>query len=112
MKLDISIIQDALAEAKVPPDKQSQVIDYVKTVLKEEKDHKEESSTPKSKYEFGVIIYDKENTLLGKEFSASVYQVVEGCSHSNVLAKISSAAKSSNDASKRKKNIIKTVKTL
>ncbi len=107
MKLDISDIQQALKEAQIAPEQQQKVISHLEDVIKELEENKQENAAPKQKYEFGVILYAPE--LIGKEYTASVYQVPQNSNHNEVLAKISEAVRTSNEKSKKKKNIIETI---
>ncbi len=105
-KISIEEIESALKEANVAQPQQNQVLEYLKQVAAE---NESSPTTPKSKNEFGVVIFDKENHLAGKEFTACVYQVKEGYDHGSVLSQLSEVARTQNEAAKRKKNIIKTM---
>lgn len=106
MKLSIEDIQIALQEAKIDQNQQSKVLNYLNAVLKEEKDN---TKPLKQKNEFGIIIYDVENQLKGKEFTASVYTIKQNEDHGLVLGKISEAARGQNESAKNKNNIISTI---
>jgi hypothetical protein len=108
-KISIEQLQDILAEAKLAPDKQQEILDSVKAILEEEKAEKTDSVAPKAKNEFGVVLFDKNNELAGKEFTAGIFQVKEGFDQSTVLSLISEAARSQNSAAKRKKTVIQSV---
>jgi hypothetical protein len=108
-KISIEQLQDILAEAKIAPDKQKEILENVKAVAEEEKAEKAQSVCPKAKNEFGVVLFDKDNVLAGKEFTAGVYQVKEGFDHSTVLTLVSEAARNQNSAAKRKKTVIQSV---
>lgn len=103
IKVSIDDITAALADSGIPKDSQQKVLTYLKSVVEEEQAQKEAEKLPKQKNEFGVIIFDAEGHLKGKEFTASVYQIPQGEDHNLVLGKISQAARDQNAASKRKK---------
>ena len=109
MKIDISEIEEALKIALVEPDKQKEVLNHLQEVIKELEENKAAGAVPKQKNEFGVIIYSDEPEWAQKEFTASVYTIPQGSDHGQVLAKISQAARESNEAAKKKKNIIETI---
>lgn len=105
-KIALEEIESALREANIAQPQQNQVLEYLKQVAAE---NAADTSTPKSKNEFGVVLFDKDNLLSGKDFTACIYQVKEGDDHNTVLARLSESARTQNEAAKRKKNIIKTM---
>ncbi|NBQ47976.1 MAG: hypothetical protein EBU33_05925 [Sphingobacteriia bacterium] len=109
MKLSLEEIQGALAEAKVPTEQQTMVIDHLQEVIKELEAEKIATKLPSQKNEFGVIIFDKNGVLKGQDFVAAVYTIPQGEDHDNVLRKISEAARDQNEAAKRKKHTIESM---
>lgn len=108
-KLNISDIQEALKTAKIEPEKQKDVLDYLQDVIKEQEADKAHNALPKQKNEFGVILYDADNQLVGKEFTASVFSVKQGDDFGTILTRISDAAKIQNESAKKKNNLIQTI---
>ena len=108
-KIALENVQTVLAELKIEPDKQDKILQELQKIIEDEKNERAENKAPKSKNEFGVILYDANNELAGKEFTASVFQVKQGFDFNTVLSKISTAARNQNVAAKRKKNVIETI---
>lgn len=109
MKLELDIIKIALQESKIEETKQTKVLEFLQDLIKKEEDHKDSNSVPKSKNEFGVILYDANDELKGKEFTASIYSLKQGDDHGTVLNRISEASKEQNEKSKKKKNLITSI---
>jgi hypothetical protein len=109
MKIDIETVYQVLGECKVPKEQADKVINNLQAVAEEEKQEKESLKTPKAKWEFGVVLYDANNELDGKEFTASIYQIKDGEDHNLVLPKLCEAAKIQNEMAKRKKHLLDTI---
>lgn len=102
-KISIEDVTAALQETKIPKESQGQILNRLQQIIAEEQAIKEENKLPKQKNEFGVILFDPEGLVAGKEFTAAVYQIPQGDDHSLVLGKIAQAAGEQNAAAKRKK---------
>lgn len=111
MKLALEDIQQALKAVQVEPEQQIKVLNYLQEVIKEHEEHKQDNAAPKAKNEFGVVLYDTNNELNGKEFTASIYTILQGDNHNTVLNRISSAVREQNEAAKRKRNVINSIGT-
>jgi len=111
MKLSLSLeeIHQALKEANISPDKQDEVLIKLQNVAEELKAERAAVKLPKSKNEFGIIIFDQDGSLSGKELYGHVYSVKEGFDHKTILGRISSAIKDSNSVQKKKSNFIDTI---
>ena len=108
-KLAIEDVMQALQEAKVPKEQQGTVLNYLQQVAQEEAAQKEAEKLPTQKNEFGVILFDADGLVAGKEFTAAIYQIPQGDDHNLVLGKISQAARDQVLAAKRKKYPINTM---
>ncbi len=108
-KLSLEEIKSALDSAKIDQPKQIEVLNHLSQVIKELEEEKAESKLPKKKTELGVVLFDSNNELAGKEFTACVVKLNEGDDHSTVLTRLSTAARAQNNAAKRKKNPITTM---
>ena len=67
---------------------------------------------PKVKYEYVIILNDKEGHLKDKEIAGWVVQQEENADAGLVLHKLKEAAKDQNEKAKRKKNAITTLEDL
>jgi hypothetical protein len=106
-KISLETLSEVLQEEGVEQPKQIKILDHLKEILKAEQEKKEDNKTPKSKNEFGVVLFAPE--LVGKEYTACIYQVKDGFDHGTVLTKISEAARNQNNNKKSKKNVIQSI---
>jgi hypothetical protein len=67
---------------------------------------------PKVKYEYVIILNDKEGYLKDKEIAGWVVQQEENADAGLILTKLKDAAKDQNEKAKRKKNAITTLEDL
>lgn len=100
-KIALETIIEVMAEQNIEPPKQEKIIQHLKEILEEEKRDREENRAPKAKNEFGVVLFAPD--LVGKEYTACVYQVKSGDDHSTVLKRISEATRTQNEAANKKK---------
>jgi hypothetical protein len=108
-KVSIEDVLEGLKQAKVPAKEVGATLDYLKKVVQEEQAQKDAEKLPTQKNEYGVILFDADGVVAGKEFSAAVYQIPQGDDHGLVLGKISQAAREQVAAAKRKKYPINTM---
>lgn len=106
-KISLETLSEVLQEEGVEQPKQLKIIEHLKEILEEEKKDREESKTPKQKNEFGVVLFAPE--LVGKEYTACIYQLKAGDDHSTVLNRISEASRTQNETSKKKKTKIDSI---
>ena len=104
-KISIEDLKTALNASNVEPEKQQKVLEEIEQIIQENKNNN--PPAPKQKNEFGVILYAPE--LMGKEYTASVYQIKNGDDHGTVLGRIFDAAKDHNESVRKKANLIKSV---
>lgn len=104
MKLSIEEIGNILTQNKVEPEKVQSIIKDCEKVAEEIKADKDPTS--KSKYEFVIILNDKENVLAGKEIAGWVVQQEITEDAGIIITKLESAATNQNEASKQKKTRI------
>lgn len=106
-KISIDELKTALQASDIEPEKQQKVLEELQQIIEDNKSHN--PPAPKLKNEFGVVLFDANHELIGKEFTACVYTVKEGTDHGLVMPKIFEAVKAQNESAKKKKNIIKSV---
>ena len=108
-KISLDDVSEAIKKAGVAAEQAKLVFQHLSKVVEEEKALKESTSGPKLKNEFGVVIYDNDGSLSGKELVASIYTIPEGNNHAEVLYKISEAAKTQNESVRKKKLVVTTI---
>lgn len=105
-KVSIEEVEAKLLENKIDANKVAAIIKQLEEVVEELKAEKEIEVGPKQKWEFVIVLNDKESVLNGKEISGWVVQQEADADPALVLSKLSDAAKNQNEAQKRKKNYI------
>ena len=124
MKIEIEKIESKLLEYNVGPDTTKKIIEELEAEATEEiQPEVEEQPTnedltdnsedlPKVKYEYVIILNDKEGYLTDKEIAGWVVQQEENADAGLVLHKLKEAAKDQNEKAKKKKNSITTLEDL
>ena len=103
-KISLETLSEVLQEEGVEQPKQIKIIEHLKEILEEEKKERDESKLPKQKNEFGVVLFAPE--LVGKEYTACVYQIKSGDDNATVLKRVSEAVRAQNESSNKKKTKI------
>jgi hypothetical protein len=112
MKISIESVEQILLEQKIDTSKVSVIVKELEQVAEEEKEERQANAEPKSKWEYVIVLHDKDGSFKDKEVAGWVVQQKEGQNASLVLSKLSDAAKSQNDSAKRKKSLIKDLVSL
>lgn len=107
MKISIDEVEAVLLEKKIDPIKVKEIIKDLTQAAEEEKEDRQSSTTPKQVWEYVIVLNDKDGLLKDKEIAGWVVQQKEGQDARLVLSKLSDAAGDQNEASKRKKSLIK-----
>ena len=118
MKIDIEKIETAMSENGIDEEVIAAVITQLKSEMGEEElqpEVEEESPTnedltdnsedlPKVKYEYVIVLNDKEGYLKDKEIAGWVVQQEENADAGLIVSRISDAVKDQNAGAKRKKH--------
>jgi len=107
MKISIEQVEATLLERKIDKIKVQEIIKDLQQVVEEEKADHIDNAPKKQKFEYAIIINDTEGKIKD-ELTGFVVQQQEGQDMGLILSKLSDAAKSQNDAAKRKKTLIKS----
>ena len=105
MKVSLEQIEATLLERKIEPPKVQEILKDLQEAIEEEKADREANKVPKAKWEYLIVINDPEKKL-GTEFTGWVVKKLEGQDSGLVLGKLTDAAKTQNESSKRKKSLI------
>jgi hypothetical protein len=103
-KISIEEVEAKLLENKIDATKVAEIIKQLEEVVEELKADKD--TTPKPKWEYVIVLNDKEGFLTGKEIAGWVVQQEQDSDAGLIIPKLQEAAKASNEAAKRKKNYI------
>jgi signal recognition particle GTPase len=105
MKVSLEQIEATLLERQIEPPKVQEIIKDLEQALEEEKAERDANKVPKAKWEYLIVINDPEKKL-GTEFTGWVVKQLEGQDSGLMLGKLTDAAKTQNESSKRKKSLI------
>jgi hypothetical protein len=106
MKISIDEIESVLLEKKIDKVKISEIISDLTKAAEEEKEDRQANADPKSKWEYVIVLNDKDGVLNEKEIAGWVVQQKEGQDIGLVVSKLTDAAKVQNESAKRKKSMI------
>lgn len=114
MKIELEEVESVLLQHKV--DKTSSIIKDLERIIEELKAEKEEDKENKPKWEYVVIINDPSGELKSQKkdevISAYVVQQEKGEDAGLILDKIRDATKNQNEAAKRKKSLLNTIRDI
>ena len=105
MKVDIDQIESTLLERKVEPVKVAQIIKDLQQAVEEDKADRAANKIPTPKWIYSIIINDPDKKL-DSEFTGWVVKSMEGDDSGLILGKLTDAARTQNECSKKKKSII------
>jgi hypothetical protein len=108
-KIAIDEVESVLLQQKVDPAKVNQIVKDLEKIVEELTEDRKANAEERQKWEHVIVLNDKEGLLKGKEIAGWVVQQPEGEDANLIIAKIEKAAKTQNEASKRKKNCINTL---
>jgi hypothetical protein len=112
MNVSIEEVEAKMLELKIDPTKVSQVITELEKVAEEIKEERAATAGPKQKWEFVIVLDDKEGLLTGKEIAGWVVQQPTDGDSNLILSKLADAAKAQNEVTKKKANIINDLTSL
>jgi hypothetical protein len=120
MKIDISEVESVLLQKKLEPARVQEIIRALKEIAEEVDmdptenvvDENEQpidiggEQLPKAKWEYVIVLNDKEGHLKDKEIAGWVVQQEENADAGLIVSKVIDAAKYQNETAKRKRNYI------
>jgi hypothetical protein len=129
LNINIEEVESVLLEKHFDPVKVAEVIKELEEIAEEVAAEKEKEAAeipdedglpadigagdlPKTKWEYVILLNDKEGYLKDKEIAGWVVQQEENADAGLVLQKLRDAAKDQNERAKRKKNTITTLEDL
>lgn len=104
MKVSLEQIEATLLERKIDPPKVQEILKDLQQAVEEEK--ADGGKGPKAKWEHIIVLNDPEGKIK-EDFTGWVVVQQEGQDSGLVLSKLVDAAKNQNEASVRKKNLVK-----
>jgi hypothetical protein len=104
MKVSLEQIEATLLERKIEPPKVQEIIKDLEQAIEEEKADRDANKVPKAKWEYIIMVNDPDKKL-GTDFTGWVVKQLEGQDSGLLLGKLTDAAKTQNESSKRKKSL-------
>jgi len=104
MKVSLEQIEATLLERKIDPPKVQEILKDLQQAVEDEK--ADGGKGPKAKWEHIIVLNDPEGKIK-EDFTGWVVVQQEGQDSGLVLSKLVDAAKNQNEASVRKKNLVK-----
>ena len=111
-KISIEEVEAKMLELKVDPMKVNQIVAELEKVVEELAEERKAEAGPKQKWEFVIVLNDKDGLLTGKEIAGWVVQQPTDSDANLVLSKLVDAAKAQNEVTKKKANKITDLVTL
>ena len=105
-KISIEEVEAKMLELKIDPIKVNQVVAELEKVVEEIAEERKAEAGPKQKWEFVIILNDKEGYLKGKEIAGWVVQKPLEDDSNVILSKLADAGKSQYEVTKKKVNKI------
>lgn len=109
MKIAIDEVEGVLLQQKVDPSKVNQIVKDLEKIVEELTEERKANAGERQKWEYVIVLNDKEGVLKGKEIAGWVVQQHEGEDAGTVVARLESGAKAQSEAAKRKKNALTTL---
>ena len=107
-KIAIEEVESLLLEKKFDPAKVTEIVRELEKVAEEIKEDNKANAAPKQKWEYVIVLHDKEGFLKDKEIAGWVVQQEAYADAGTVLSKLVDAAKTQNTSGKRKKRSVIT----
>ena len=112
MKVDLEEVESLLLKKQIDPTKVSQIINELEKVAEELAEERKSTAGPKQKFEHIIVLNDTEGFLKDKEISGWVIQKESNIDTNVVMSSLADAAKSQNEVTKKKANIISDLTSL
>lgn len=106
MKIDIAEVEAKLLEKRFDPTKVAEVVKELVEVAEEIQEDKTAAAGPKQKWEYVIVLNDKEGILTDKEIAGWVVQQEADADAGLIFSKLKDSAKAQNEGAKRKRNVI------
>ena len=109
MKLTIQEIQEVLNKQVQDPKTINSILKELEQVVSDKKEEKENSTLPKRKNDFAIIVLDEEGELEGKSLTGYVVKYKSDDDSGAILAKLSGSARLFNETKKGKKSPLMSI---
>ena len=108
-RIPIEEVEAKLLEKHFDPAKVAEIVKELEEVAEEIKNDNQAAAGPKQKWEFVIVLNDKEGYLKDKEIAGWVVQQEAEADANLILGKLKDAAKAQNEVTKKKKNVMSTL---
>lgn len=112
MKVSLEEVEAKLLEFKFDPIKVRQVVNELEKVVDELSEENKSTAGPKTKFEFVILLNDKDGFLKDKEIAGWVVQKPVDDDAGMIMSKLWDAAKTQNETTRKKANLITDLSSL
>ena len=112
MKVAIDEVESVLLQRKFDPAKVQDIVKDLEKIVEEITEERKANAEERQKWEYVIVLNDKEGVLKDKEIAGWVVQQTEGGDAGTIITRLQDAAKSQNEAAKRKKNVLSSMRDI
>lgn len=112
MKIALEEVESILLQNQINSQKVQEIVTELEKVAEELAEERKATAGPKQKWEYVIVLNDKDDVLKGKEIAGWVVQQEDGEDANLILSKLADAAKAQNELTKKKKNFISDLVSL
>jgi hypothetical protein len=111
-KVNIDEVESVLLQKKFDPSKVQDVVNDLQKIVEELAEERKANMADKQAWEYVIVLNDKDKLLEGKEIAGWVVQQHEGEDAARIVEKLESAANTQNEAAKRKKSRLSSLRDI
>lgn len=111
-KITIDEVENVLLQKKVDPTKVQDIVQDLEKIVEELAEERKANAGERQKWEHVIVLNDKDGYLKDKEIAGWVVQQHEGEDANTIVARLQEAAKSQNEAAKRKKHFLSSIRDI
>lgn len=111
-KIAIEEVESVLLQKKLEPGKVQDIVKDLEKIVEEISEERKANAGERQKWEYVIVLDDKDNLLKGKEIAGWVVQQHENDNAGTLLGRIRDAAKAQNESAKRKKSSLSTMRDI
>jgi len=108
----INEVESVLLQKKLDPTKVQDIIHDLEKIVEELAEERKANAGDRQKWEYVIVLNDKDGHLKDKEIAGWVVQQHEGDDANTILTRLQEAAKSQNEAAKRKKHFLSSIRDI
>ena len=111
-KITIDEVESVLLQKKLDPTKVQDIVQDLEKIVEELSEERKANAGERQKWEHVIVLNDKDGYLKDKEIAGWIVQQHEGEDANTIIARLQDAAKNQNEAAKRKKHFLSSVRDI